>query len=95
MKRLYENEDGVVGPVIMFVLGLAVLAFMYMVISPIFDPIFNSFTTIQTSTGYITQNSADTMDFIRIAITYTPVFVVLTLLLALFIDANRDKSGVT
>ncbi len=91
MRYLYKDEYGAVGPIILFGVGLAALTLAYMFISPMFDNLFDSYNSIQTSTGFMTQGSSDTMDMVRLAITYTPVLIVVTLILGLLIDAIKDR----
>lgn len=91
MNYIYKNESGAVGPIVLFAVGLSALTLAYMFISPMFDSMFNVYNEIQTSTGYMTQASADTVDIVRLAITYFPVLIVIVLVLALLIAAIKDR----
>lgn len=91
---VHKNESGVVGPIIIFILGMAVIGFLLIVMGPLVDGFINNYNTYSSTTGaYVTSGQTDAINVIALAWKMLPVIVVFMLVFAFVVDALRSNSG--
>lgn len=94
MKFTYKSEKGVVGPIILFILGIVVVGFLLIVLGPLVDSFISNYNTYSSTTGaYVTTGQTDAINVIALAWKMLPIIVVFMFIFAIVVDALRSNSG--
>ena len=91
---VYNNESGVIGPIVLFIIGFAVLGFLYIAMGPLVDGFINNYNTYSTTSGaFVTSGQTDAINVIALVWKAFPVVIVLFMVFALIVNSIRDTSG--
>lgn len=91
---VHTNESGVIGPIVLFIIGIAVLGFLYIVMGPLVDGFINNYNTYSATSGsFVTSGQTDAINVIALVWKAFPVVIVLFMVFALIVNSIRDTSG--
>lgn len=94
MKSVYKSESGVIGPIIIFILGIVVVGFLLIVLGPLVDSFINNYNTYSSTTGaYVTTGQTDAINVIALVWKMLPIIVIFMFIFAIVVDSLRSTSG--
>jgi hypothetical protein len=84
----------VVGPIVLFIIGIAVLGFLYIALGPLVDGFVTNYNTYSLSTGsYVTTGQTDAINVVLLVWKAIPIIIVLFMVFALIVNSIRDTTG--